>query len=59
MPEKIYAGAKLRETRQGLGITQKDFAQRLGVSLPYINQMENNYLSNAYDIVSPPDLPYF
>jgi hypothetical protein len=40
--QKLYAGAKLRETRQRLGLTQKDFAQKLGVSLPYLNQMENN-----------------
>ena len=40
--QKLYAGAKLRETRQKLGLTQKDFAARLGVSLPYLNQMENN-----------------
>ena len=39
---KIYAGAKLRETRRRLGLTQKDFAAKLGVSLPYLNQMENN-----------------
>ncbi|MFX0541395.1 helix-turn-helix domain-containing protein [Roseovarius sp. S4756] len=39
---KLYAGAKLRETRQRIGLTQKDFAARLGVSLPYLNQMENN-----------------
>src|SRR5690554_6338514 len=41
-PSKLYAGAKLRETRQRIGLTQKDFAARLGVSLPYLNQMENN-----------------
>ncbi|WP_324751636.1 helix-turn-helix domain-containing protein [Roseovarius sp. Pro17] len=40
--QKLYAGAKLRETRQRIGLTQKDFAARLGVSLPYLNQMENN-----------------
>ncbi len=40
--QKLYAGAKLRETRQRLGLTQKDFAQKLGISLPYLNQMENN-----------------
>ena len=40
--QKLYAGAKLRETRQRLGLTQKDFAAKLGVSLPYLNQMENN-----------------
>ncbi len=41
-PQKLYAGAKLRETRSQLALTQKDFAARLGVSLPYLNQMENN-----------------
>jgi hypothetical protein len=40
--QKLYAGAKLRETRTRLGLTQRAFAERLGVSLPYLNQMENN-----------------
>lgn len=40
---KLYAGAKLRETRARLGLTQKAFASKLGVSLPYLNQMENNH----------------
>jgi len=40
--QKLYAGAKLREVRTGLQLTQKDFASKLGVSLPYLNQMENN-----------------
>ena len=40
--QKLYAGAKLRELRTRLNITQKEFAARLGVSLPYLNQMENN-----------------
>ena len=40
--QKIYAGAKLRELRTRIGLTQKDFAAKLGVSLPYLNQMENN-----------------
>jgi len=39
---KLYAGAKLRELRTRLGLTQRDFAGKLGVSLPYLNQMENN-----------------
>jgi predicted transcriptional regulator/transcriptional regulator with XRE-family HTH domain len=39
---KLYAGAKLRETRTRIGLTQRVFAERLGVSLPYLNQMENN-----------------
>ncbi|MFY0681256.1 MAG: DUF2083 domain-containing protein [Thalassovita sp.] len=40
--QKLYAGAKLRETRLKLALTQKEFATKLGVSLPYLNQMENN-----------------
>ncbi len=40
--QKLYAGAKLREIRTRLGLTQKNFAEKLGVSLPYLNQMENN-----------------
>ncbi|MEP5760065.1 MAG: short-chain fatty acyl-CoA regulator family protein [Litoreibacter sp.] len=39
---KLYAGAKLRELRLKLALTQKAFAAKLGVSLPYLNQMENN-----------------
>ena len=39
---KLYAGAKLRELRTRLGLTQRDFAAKLGISLPYLNQMENN-----------------
>ncbi len=41
--QKLYAGVKLRETRGRLGLTQKAFAERLKVSLPYLNQMENNH----------------
>ncbi|WP_226779455.1 helix-turn-helix domain-containing protein [Oceaniglobus trochenteri] len=41
--QKLYAGVKLRDIRTRLGLTQKAFAERLGVSLPYLNQMENNH----------------
>ena len=40
--QKLYAGVKLRELRTRLGLTQKAFAEKLAVSLPYLNQMENN-----------------
>ena len=40
--QKLYAGTKLREIRTRMALTQKDFAAKLGVSLPYLNQMENN-----------------
>ena len=43
MDRKLYAGARLREIRTGLGLTQSAFAEKLGVSLSYINQMENNH----------------
>jgi predicted transcriptional regulator/transcriptional regulator with XRE-family HTH domain len=41
--QKLYAGAKLREIRGRMSLTQKTFADKLGVSLPYLNQMENNH----------------
>jgi predicted transcriptional regulator/transcriptional regulator with XRE-family HTH domain len=41
--QKLYAGVKLREVRGKLALTQKAFADKLGVSLPYLNQMENNH----------------
>ncbi len=43
MARKLYAGAKLREFRTRLGLTQTDYAAKLGVSLSYLNQMENNH----------------
>lgn len=39
---KLYAGAKLREIRARLGLTQAVYAAKLGVSTSYLNQMENN-----------------
>lgn len=42
-PMKIYAGAKLRDLRARLALTQRGFAAKLGISLPYLNQMENNH----------------
>jgi predicted transcriptional regulator/transcriptional regulator with XRE-family HTH domain len=41
--QKLYAGVKLREIRGRLNLTQKAFADKLSVSLPYLNQMENNH----------------
>ncbi|MFV0476177.1 MAG: short-chain fatty acyl-CoA regulator family protein [Pikeienuella sp.] len=40
---KTYAGARLRELRQHLGLTQTAFARGLGISLSYLNQMERNH----------------
>ncbi|WP_424927611.1 helix-turn-helix domain-containing protein [Amaricoccus tamworthensis] len=41
--QKIYAGVKLREIRARLGLTQAEYARKLGVSVSYLNQMENNH----------------
>ncbi|WP_415183777.1 helix-turn-helix domain-containing protein [Phaeovulum sp.] len=49
--QKLYAGVKLRETRSRFGLTQKVFADRLGVSLPYLNQMENNHRPVSASVV--------
>ena len=43
MTEKMFAGARLRELRQRLDLTQTAFAARIGVSLSYLNQMERNH----------------
>ena len=42
-PAKLYAGVKLREFRLRLGLTQAEYAAKLGVSLSYLSQMENNH----------------
>ena len=49
--QKLYAGVKLRETRTRVGLTQKAFAEKLGVSLPYLNQMENNHRPLSASVV--------
>ncbi len=39
---KLFAGAKVRAIREQAGATQSAFAQRLGISTAYLNQIENN-----------------
>ncbi|HMO73467.1 MAG TPA: short-chain fatty acyl-CoA regulator family protein [Paracoccaceae bacterium] len=41
--QKLYAGLKLREVRGRMGLSQTAFAAKLGISLPYLNQMEHNH----------------
>jgi len=48
---KLYAGVKLRELRRGHDLTQKAFAAQLGVSLSYLNQMENNHRPVASSVL--------
>lgn len=49
--QKLYAGVKLRELRGRLTLTQKSFADKLGISLPYLNQMENNHRPVSASVV--------
>lgn len=42
MPQKIFAGLKIRNLRETCGLNQGAFAERLGISASYLNQIENN-----------------
>ncbi|KAB7615414.1 ImmA/IrrE family metallo-endopeptidase [Amylibacter sp. SFDW26] len=48
---KLYAGVSLRKIRQEFNLTQKQFADRLDISLPYLSQMENNHRPIATSVV--------
>ena len=39
---KLYIGRKVRELRQANKATQAQFADRIGISISYLNQIENN-----------------
>jgi predicted transcriptional regulator/transcriptional regulator with XRE-family HTH domain len=39
---KLYIGRKVREIRQASKSTQGQFAERVGISISYLNQIENN-----------------
>ncbi len=41
-PPKLYIGRKIRDRREAAGLTQSQFAERLGISTSYLNQIENN-----------------
>lgn len=43
MAQKLYAGLKMKALRGRLGLSQQAFAERLGVSASYLNQMEQNH----------------
>ncbi len=49
--KKLYAGVALRKIRQEFNLTQKSFASRLDISLPYLSQMENNHRPIATSVV--------
>ncbi len=48
---KLYAGVSLRQIRQDFNLTQKEFANRLNISLPYLSQMENNHRPIAASVM--------
>ncbi|MFZ1566615.1 helix-turn-helix domain-containing protein, partial [Sphingorhabdus sp.] len=39
---RIFAGAKLRSLRDGRGLRQTEMAQRLGISVSYLSQIEHD-----------------
>ncbi|MDG3577959.1 XRE family transcriptional regulator [Rhizobium sp. YJ-22] len=39
---KLFIGRKVRELREGQRATQSQFAERIGISTSYLNQIENN-----------------
>ena len=41
-PSKLYIGRKIRELREANRATQSTFAERIGISTSYLNQIENN-----------------
>lgn len=42
MRQKIFAGPKIRHLREAGSLNQGAFAERLGISASYLNQIENN-----------------
>ena len=42
MRQKLFAGPKIRHLREATGLNQLTFAERLGISASYLNQIENN-----------------
>ncbi|MBO6509177.1 MAG: DUF2083 domain-containing protein, partial [Roseibium sp.] len=42
MSKKLYSGHTLRQIRSDNGLSQVDFAKKIGLSTAYVNQMENN-----------------
>ena len=42
MAGKLFIGRKVREIRESRQLSQSAFAERLGISTSYLNQIENN-----------------
>lgn len=48
---KIFAGARVRHLRQSQKMTQAKFAEALGISTSYLNQIENNNRSLSASVI--------
>ena len=48
---KIFAGARIRHLRQSHKMTQAEFAEKLGISNSYLNQIENNNRSLSASVI--------
>lgn len=42
MNKKLYSGHTLRQIRSDFGLSQTEFARKIGLSTAYVNQIENN-----------------
>ncbi|WP_428673142.1 helix-turn-helix domain-containing protein [Roseibium sp.] len=42
MGKKLYSGHTLRQIRSDFGLSQSEFAKKVGLSTAYVNQIENN-----------------
>ncbi|CTQ59962.1 MAG: short-chain fatty acyl-CoA regulator family protein [Roseibium album] len=42
MNRKLYSGHTLRQIRSDFGLSQTEFAKKIGLSTAYVNQIENN-----------------
>ena len=42
MSKKLYSGHTLRQIRSDFGLSQVEFAKKIGLSTAYVNQIENN-----------------
>ena len=48
---KLFIGRKVRELRESVHATQAAFAERLGISASYLNQIEQNHRSVSASVL--------
>jgi len=51
-PRKVRNGIALREMRQRAGLTQRDFGRPLGISSPYVSDIERNRRECPEDVLA-------